>query len=148
MFMSCSSNESKAKKLIDEYLKSELENSDSYSPVSWGRLQHVDSLILYDARYLAHLENLHTQKSRLQELNAKILKSDGDTQALEELLALTEKRLHSAIITLERYKYEYEYAAGWSISHGYSFYNNVGELEIRRTNFYITEDIKTVVSLK
>lgn len=144
----CSSNDSKAKKAVTEFLKTELDDFGRYEAVEWGEMDSVINVIENDAYYDLLLET-DKKYHELMDVDNELLgyyKELGDEKNITD----TEKRIQKNQIGMEKKKEElkafvdnYEHGfVGWFIRHKYRSPNAQGALNIHDQWFFISKDFK------
>lgn len=145
--VSCS-KEHKAKSLVQDFLKTELDDYSRYEPVSWGTLDSVINALETNPSYLIQKQRTNDQLERIAEIDNMLSKVDSTYSGYADLLLSKEG-------ATERYKVEKERLdkivanfqpgfSGWQIKHTYRAPNKVGALELQTNTFEIDKDFKEV----
>ena len=153
LFTSCSSDENKARNMIEDFLKHNLDDYSNYEAISWGKLEKVDSIIKYDWRYESYISsiNMHAQSIKDLEPNLNVYKNWKDTlsENYKELIRQKQERterLKKVQDELTVYIQNYPYISGWTIELTYREPNKVGAQKLHKETFYITEDFSKIVN--
>ena len=149
----CSTNEDKIINTVENYLKENLDDFGRYESVSWEEPQEIDSIVKYDWRYNAQINNLNMCSKRITDLesNLKVYQDKRDTLSnnYKELISQKEdgiNRYGEAQKSLSDFCKNYPYVKGWSIKHSYRAPNKSGVLELQKETFYITDDFSKIVN--
>lgn len=155
-FSSCSSsNDSKAKKVVVEYLKENLDDFKSYTPVSWGELKKcsIDSLKKYDTYYNTQLNSLNyalEYKEKLQTIITSY-KQKGNCDSTDYLEAVAQ--LEGVIARCKRDQknlsnYVNSYPnEWWTIKHKYRVKNVAGAFILKEEDFKIDNELSKVIDI-
>ncbi len=136
VFVACGSPEKTAQKLVKDYLKENLKDPASYSPVEFGRL---DSLYT-------------TFDSQVFEDRFQRAKGEYDVAMFEDDF----KALGVALEKMKQTQSEWEKAekgfqpqfCGWKMSHKYRAKNGFGALDISTDTFHFNKELTAVTDVE
>lgn len=138
----CGSNESRAKKAVTKFLKTELDDFGRYESVSWGKLDSVINVLDNDPYYKELKNTISFYEQRISDLeNTTNWGSPLQIAENEGLKAGAEARLEQERKRLDTYTSNYQPGfVGWEIEHTYRTPNKLGALELETDTFFIEPD--------
>jgi len=153
IFISCTSNEKKAEKLITQTLKETLHDWSSYESVKFGTLDSTFTTVYNDTVYLSYKAKLMAYFNKLEETMKEIkfyddMYSNWALQKRKKLLMIAQMCLDTIKIYEPIYKEMEENFTpefkGWKMQHSFRAKNAGGNKVIRHYLYYFDKDLTKV----
>ncbi len=145
------SNEDKAKALINEYMKDNLKDPSSYEAVSYGQLDSLffpfidteEGRELFDKRSPTGVFN---KEARRYELAAISAKTRAERELLEDSASYFKREIekYESLFKEKDEEYKGEFI-GWIMSHEYRAKNSFGALDLDTKDFYFDKEFTEIV---
>lgn len=128
LFAACNSQEDKAKLLVKDFLRTELDDFNRYEAVSWGKLEKVENVLEQDKQYIEQKELVEKCLTNVTEATDPDIKEGAQNRYNQEKTKLDKY--------VTNYKLHIE-GPYYRIEHTYRTPNKVGALELETDYFTI-----------